>query len=82
MNFLSTNALIGLVKDKLIKLVEDNEETIDNVFRQNLGKLSPEDKTKFLNSWNKLDLAVKETLHTQGGKRTRRKARKQRKHRK
>jgi hypothetical protein len=97
-----SSGLLPMLKDKLIKMIEDNEGQIEKIFNDNLSKLSPEDQAKFLKSWNLLDKAVKKAIpesstastetppitspdiaaSTTGGKRTRRKGRKQRKHRK
>ena len=69
-------------------MIENNEDQIEKIFNDNLSTLGPEDKAKFLKSWNLLDAAVKKSIKpsqelvAKGGKRTRRKGRKHRKHRK
>lgn len=66
-------------------MIEDNEGQIEKIFNDNLSSLAPEDKAKFLKSWNLLDAAVKKSIKpsqelvAKGGKRTRRYRRKYRK---
>ena len=81
--------ILGTVTSQLPSLIEKYEPKIESSLKETLSKLkvsNPAETQLFYTNWKKLNKVVDDTLTEttvpMGGKRTRRKGRKQHKHRK